>query len=275
MHAVYVLFVVILLNIAAVARAAEVDDAIKVAEERVRRDDLGGALQQLEPLIIANDLEQGDRRRACELAARILHARGEENFRQARIAECLADFDREVSLHPEITAEHWQRGIAYYYAGEYAKGAQQFKLHQTVNPQDVENSAWHFLCVVRGPEGSIADARLGLLPVTRDRRVPMAEILQLFAGTRSPEEIIRLGEQEGGTAKFYAELYVGLYFEAVGKDAESMGYLTAAAENPAAKESYMGDVARVHVRLRKQAAAAVNEKRRPVEDDQTRAATGR
>jgi hypothetical protein len=48
-------------------------------------------------------------------------------------------------------------------------------------------------------------------------------------------------------------LYVGLYYEALGKPKESLRLITQAAENPAAKNSYMGDVARVHVKLRKKA----------------------
>jgi lipoprotein NlpI len=108
---------------------------------------------------MAADLDQTTMQRARELAASVLRLRGEEHFRQAQIAESIADFDRQVKLQPDQAAQHWQRGIAYYYAGEYDKGARQFELHQTVNPQDVENAVWHFLCVVRAPKGSVEAAR--------------------------------------------------------------------------------------------------------------------
>jgi lipoprotein NlpI len=188
---------------------------------------------------------------AQDLSADALHARGEEHFRQARIKESIADFDQQLKLQPARAAEHWQRGISYYYAGEYEKGARQFELHRTVNPQDVENAAWHFLCVVRGPQGSVELAREKLIPVTRDSRIPMAQIQQMFAGTATPEEVLHAGETAGGTAKFYAELYVGLYYEALGRDDESLRLMSSAAEAPAAKGNYMRDVARVHVLLRK------------------------
>jgi lipoprotein NlpI len=188
------------------------------------------------------------------LAARVLHLRGEQHFRQARIAKCIADFDREVRLQPDRAAEHWQRGIAYYYIGEYEKGARQFELHRTVNPQDVENAAWHFLCMVRAPSGSVEVARKQLIHVTRDSRVPMAHIQQMFAGTMTPEAVLRVVEEAGDLAKFYADLYIGLYYEALDRDADSLRHMKRAADNPAAKDSYMGDVARVHVRLRMQAA---------------------
>ena len=151
--------------------------------------------------LTADDLDQQSKERARELAARVLQLRGEEHFRQARIPESIADFDRQLELQPDRAAEHWQRGIAYYYAGEYEKGARQFKLHQTVNPQDVENAVWHFLCVARAPKGSVEAARKTLIPVTHDSRVPMAQIQQMFAGTMTPEEVLRAGEEAGGAGK--------------------------------------------------------------------------
>jgi len=187
--------------------------------------------------------------------ARVLHSRGEDHFRHARIAQAIADFDREIELQPDRAAKHWQRGIALYYAGEYEKGARQFKLHETVNPQDVENAAWHFLCVTRTSNASSDAAREALIDVTDDPRIPMAQIQQLFAGAATPEEVLRAGESAGGAAKFYADLYVGLYYETLGRAEESLALVATAAKNPAAANSYMGDVARVHVALRTKAKA--------------------
>jgi len=236
----------------ATTAACALDTAAQLAaaQEQLRAGDFDGALKQLEPLLAAEDLDGPSHRRVRDLAARALHLRGEKHFRRARIAESIADFDRQLQLQPERAAEHWQRGIAYYYAGEYEKGARQFELHQTVNPQDVENAAWHFLCVVRAPNGSVEAARKKLIPVTRDSRAPMAQIQQLFAGTLKPDEVLRAGREAGGTAQFYADLYVGLYYEALSDDDDSLRLVTLAAENAAAKNSYMGDVTRVHVTLR-------------------------
>jgi tetratricopeptide (TPR) repeat protein len=192
---------------------------------------------------VAHDSEE-------RLSAHELHLRGEDHFRYGRIKESIADFDRQLALEPGRAAEHWQRGISYYYAGEYEKGARQFELHRTVNPQDVENAAWHFLCVTRAPAGSVELAREKLIPVTRDARVPMAQIQRMFAGTGTPDEVLQVGEEAGGMAKFYAELYVGLYYEALGREEESLRLVASAAANAAAKNHYMGDVARVHVLLR-------------------------
>ncbi len=242
----------VVLFVAATSKAQETAAQLASALQKYRAGDLDGALQSLDPLLGSDDPDESTKLRARQLAIRVLHLRGEERFRQARIAASIADFDRELQFAPDRAAEHWQRGIAYYYAGEYEKGTRQFELHRTVNPQDVENAAWHFLCVVRAPKGSVEAARKSLIPVEDDSRVPMAQIQQMFAGTITPEEVLEAGEKAEGTAKFYADLYVGLYLEALDQDDESLRLIELAAANAAAKYSYMGDVARVHVQLRKQ-----------------------
>ena len=58
-------------------------------------------------------------------------------------------------------------------------GAKQFELHKTVNPDDVENSAWHFLCVARSK--GIESVRKGLIDVTGDSRIPMMKVQEMLA----------------------------------------------------------------------------------------------
>ena len=111
---------------------------------------------------------------------RLLQTRGETHFYLGNIEQSIADFDRVIELIPSQEPRHWQRGISYYYAGEFAKGVAQFELHQTVNPQDVENAVWHFLCKAR--VDGIAAAKQSLIPIARDYRVPMSQIWDL--GTR-------------------------------------------------------------------------------------------
>jgi lipoprotein NlpI len=251
-----ILSTITLLSFSLVSRAGDPGAQFAAAQESYRAGDLDGVVQRLEPLLTGDNLDQPFKQRVRDLAARALQLRGEEHFRHARIAKSIADFDRQVQLQPNTAAEHWQRGIAYYYAGEYEKGARQFELHQTINQQDVENAAWHFLCLVRAPKGSLEAARKKLMPVTHDSRVPMAQIQQLFAGTMTPEEVLRVGQEAGGAAKFYADLYVGLYYEARSRNDESLRLVALAADNPVARKNYMGDVARVHIILRKKTASS-------------------
>ncbi|HYE31255.1 MAG TPA: tetratricopeptide repeat protein, partial [Methylomirabilota bacterium] len=68
-------------------------------------------------------------------------------FKNSQFTESVKEFREVTKLQPEHKAEHWQLGISLYYAGLAAEGRDQFELHQTVNTGDLENAAWHFLCV--------------------------------------------------------------------------------------------------------------------------------
>lgn len=178
-------------------------------------------------------------------------ARGEAHFRAGKIEESLSDFDNFLRLVPERKPYHWQRGIALYYAGRFAAGKAQFELHQTVNSQDVENAVWHFLCTAR-LEG-IAAARKQLIPIERDSRVPMAQVQQLFAGKITPADVLKAAKAapettDAGEPLFYANLYLGLYYEALGDGMKAKEHIQKAAAR-ANQNGYMGDVARVHAEI--------------------------
>jgi lipoprotein NlpI len=185
-------------------------------------------------------------------AAGLYQDRGSEQFKLGRIQESIADFDRYLKRVPSREPYHWQRGISYYYAGRFAEGRRQFELHQTVNPHDVENAVWHFLCVAR--QSGLDQARAALIPIAGDSRVPMKEVHQLFAGTVKPEAVLeaaRSGHPSPLVLKrnqFYAHLYLGLYYEAVGDEAKTREHIFKAAEL-SEPQNYMGAVARVHAGL--------------------------
>ena len=121
-----------------------------------------------------------------------------------------------------------------------------FESHRTVNPNDVENAAWHFLCV-SGAE-SPAQARSRLLPVGIDRRVPMREIYEMFQGELTPSDVLRAGDGQL-LSQFYAHLYVGLYFEALGDEQGAVENIRMAAEDRYRGGGYMHTVARIHLSL--------------------------
>ncbi|MBM4023278.1 MAG: hypothetical protein FJ284_13780 [Planctomycetes bacterium] len=160
-------------------------------------------------------------------------------------------FDRVAAAAPESEPELWQRGIALYYAGRFADGRRQFELHKTVNPADIENPAWHFLCVAR-LEGMEA-ARRAMLAVGDDPRVPMKEILDVFAGRGDEGAVLAAAERGPEPARrnqcCYAHLYLGLHAEVAGNPDQARRHITAAA-GPYRMEHYMGRVAVVHARLR-------------------------
>jgi lipoprotein NlpI len=188
-------------------------------------------------------------------SANAWQARGEANFKLGKIAESIADFDKFLELVPAQKPHHWQRGISLYYAARFKDGKEQFEIHQTVNSNDVENAVWHFLCAARAD--GLASAKKGLIPIEGDGRVPMAEVHRLFAGKAKPDDVLAAAKAasapgRAGEPMFYANLYLGIYFEAVGDAKQARDYIFKAAER-ANENGYMGDVARVHAEiLRKQ-----------------------
>lgn len=180
----------------------------------------------------------------------LYHERAEHQFRAGNFTAACADFARADELSPQRAAHDWQRGIALYYAGRYAEGRKLFELHRTVNPEDVENAAWHFLCVAR--MDGMEKARADLIVVGADARVPMREVQGLFGGKLTPAEVFQAAEAgaeaERPGPRFYAHLYVGLYYEAAGQRPQAEEHIRKAAAL-ARYGGYMGEVARVHALL--------------------------
>jgi tetratricopeptide (TPR) repeat protein len=180
--------------------------------------------------------------------------RGELQFRSGNIAESLRDFDHFLQENPEQDPYNWQRGISYYYAGQYAEGTGQFERHKAVNPHDVENAVWHFLC--KANVDGVDAAREALMEIEQDRRPWAMKVYELFQGKATPEQVIHSAEQTipesaREDSLFYAHLYVGLYFESLKQEKKALQHIeTAVDKYPSAH--YMGDVARVHLQLRRQ-----------------------
>ena len=170
------------------------------------------------------------------------------DFERGRIDESVAKFNQLVAVAPRAMPQLWQRGIALYYAGRYDDCRKQFEAHRTVNPDDVENAAWHFLCVARAE--SPARARAALLPVGPDARLPMREVLELFRGKMTTDQVMAAaGSSLSG--QFYGHLYVGLYYEATGNTTRALQHLKAAADERFARAGgYMHRVAVLHPLLK-------------------------
>ena len=178
------------------------------------------------------------------------YVRGREHFRIGEIEKSLADFNKLVELKPKLEPQQWERGITAWYAGKYELGAKQFELYQTYHDQDVENSVWRYLCVV--PTEGVEKARKNMLPISEDKRVPMMDIYEMYRGNKKPEEVLaaaKAGEPPPEKLKpqlFYANLYVGLYYESLGKPELAKPHIVDAAKNRIGH--YMGDVAVIHAK---------------------------
>jgi lipoprotein NlpI len=176
-----------------------------------------------------------------------LLGRAVDQFEQGQFAESASTFDELAKRIPDEAPHLWQRGIALYYAHRFTDCRRQFESHRTVNPDDVENSAWHFLCVAR--EQTPEKARAALLPVGPDSRLPMREVYQMFRGELMPQDVLKAaGNQPGGL--FYAHLYIGLYSEAIGRKDLTLKHIKEAASDQYARVGgYMHMVARVHAKV--------------------------
>lgn len=178
-----------------------------------------------------------------------IQLRGELYFMNAQIKEAVTDFDIYNKRQPASAPQNWQRGLALYYAKEFKKGVEQFELHQKVNPNDVENAVWHFLCMTKWK--GVKEARKNLIAIEGDSRVPMKEIHDLFSGAGTVEQVFEAAKEGRveirAAHNYYANLYVGLYFDALGENKKAAEYMKRAADNsPFPKNVLMGQVARVH-----------------------------
>ena len=189
-------------------------------------------------------------------ASRMARFKGEGAYYAGDLEGAIAYFDAEIDGAPEAgrpqaLAMHWQRGIALYQVGRYKDGADQFALHQTVNEADVENAAWHLLCLARTDGGSLESARDQMIEIDleKDTRVPMDEVYALYAGTGTEEDVYEAAKSapnRGKSSQFYADLYVGLLREVQGDLEGAKEAIDRAAAAPGADLNYMGRVAIVH-----------------------------
>jgi hypothetical protein len=78
----------------------------------------------------------------------------------------------------------------------------------------------------------------------------MREIYQMFRGTMTPDQILKAGGAEP-SSRFFAELYVGLYYDALGDRSRATQHLRNAADKMyASAGGYMHRVAELHPLLR-------------------------
>lgn len=173
--------------------------------------------------------------------------RGMVYFKLAEIDLSIEDFDRAEKLSPELTPYLWQRGLSYYYAERFQEGAKQFEMDLQVNIEDVEETAWRYLCIARLK--GVQQAQNTLLPVKNDPRAVMRNVYKLYAGNCSIEDVLSAGYKEGKLGKFYGHLYAGLYCEARENKERAREYIVKAALEYQIND-YMWHLACVHGQLR-------------------------
>src|SRR3954471_10034429 len=92
----------------ATSRAQDIDELLRQAAQSAQRGDHERAISRLSDAIKQNPK-----------LALAWYQRGREQFSAGRVKESIADFDKYVELEPQAAQRLWERGISYYYAGEY------------------------------------------------------------------------------------------------------------------------------------------------------------
>jgi lipoprotein NlpI len=183
----------------------------------------------------------------------LLSRRGDCHLFLGHFAAAVADFEKMITLDPTQDAPHWRLGIAYYFAGEFGKAARQFEKYHAHDGGDRENGIWKFISQVRGE--NLAKARAEMLVYTRFDREPFPALYEMFAGTRTTDEVFREIERKGlggdGRVLFFAHYYCGLNEALLGhreRALELTGRAAASAWGQTAEggPAYMWQVARIH-----------------------------
>ena len=271
------LVICLLLLLPIAAHADTPMELLDKAKTALKNNDRTEALKLVDQVLVADDKNadahslRGDIRvagrqfdkavtdysKAIELNPRssaVYDQRGTAYFKLAKIPESLADFNKSIELDPKAGPGHWRRGLTLYYAEKFADGVAQFTTSDKSEPNDVENAIWHFLCNARVQ--GVEKARGEFLKVKEDPRgAYMMKIYELFLGKAKPEDVFAAAESGQGSKdperirKFYANYYVGMYYEAIGEPKKSLEMLKEALQYP--NNHYMMDVALVHIQLRK------------------------
>ena len=186
-------------------------------------------------------------------SAEWLTRRGDARLFLGDAKGAVADFEKEIALEPSHDAPHWRLGIAYYFAGEFAKSARQFEKYHAYDGRDRENGVWQFLGNARVV--GIEKARAQMLEYTRFDREPFPSLYEMFAGKKTGAEVLAEMEKkslgENAAVMFFAHYYVGLNEDLLGHRDAAREHLAKAVtlamkSGTRGGPGYMGQVARLH-----------------------------
>ncbi|MSU41512.1 MAG: hypothetical protein EXS22_04365 [Pedosphaera sp.] len=251
-------------------RLGKTDEALKLATRAVNADQTNFVAYafraRLNDHIKRYDAAAVDYTVAIQIAPaklELLQARAMSQFRAGRLHDAIKDWEIYLRQEQDVARDPYlfTLGIAYAITGRYDDGRKRFAWYNTVSGDDVEAAAWHFLCVAKksGGDGaaSLARAQEALLTVSKDKRLPMMQIYELYKGTLRPANVLaaaRAGEpaaEELQRRLFYADLYLGIYYDAAHQPGMARQYLRrVAAMGPVFERDptlgFMTDVARVY-----------------------------
>ena len=183
------------------------------------------------------------------------HRRADQLFKLGRFREAIGEYDKAIADGvPHSEDSCWERGLAYYYTGDFDAGRRQFEGYHKVGPLDIENGIWRYLCTAE-KEG-LEEALKTFYPYPRKARPPFPALHALYSGKGSIEDVLAQATSTARSAEesrrnlFYGHYYVGKYLEVTGKPEEARKHIEKALRH---REShFMYDCARIDLeRLKK------------------------
>lgn len=183
---------------------------------------------------------------------RALSQRGDAYQFLGKAKEAVADFEKMIALDPAQDAPHWRLGIAYYFAGDFAKSAKQFEKYHAYDNRDRENGVWKFFAQAK--VNGIEKARKEMLEYTRFDREPFPAVYEMLAGKKTGEEVLAEMEKKGlkddALVMFFAHYYVGWNAQLLGQPSAKSHFAKAVglarSAGAGGGPGYMGQVARLH-----------------------------
>jgi len=148
--------------------------------------------------------------------------RGDAYFFGGNYDAAIADYEKMIEIDPTVEVSHWRLGLAYYYAGQYAKTAKQLGKYHDFDDQDRENGIWIFLADAH--RLGVKKARESMIHYTKKDRPPLVDVYNMFEGKLTADELLAkiqneikeesLNQLAAEQRLFYTYLYIGLFAEA-------------------------------------------------------------
>lgn len=182
----------------------------------------------------------------------LLHGEFDKSVWALNAALCISPGMHNSSL--------WQRGLACVYRGHYDDATLQFESNMTENGSDIEEVLWHFISRAKkfGFEAAKQDGFLQLRHSENDFSMlpPMPEILKLYKGECSVQDVLSSAVNENGTplqsyndssALAYANFYIGIFHELRNEFQQAEKFLKKASDFKS--PDFIGRLMTTHYRL--------------------------
>lgn len=220
-----------------------------VAAEPIAPEERAKMMASFEQVVRDASLES----KTGDALVRALSQRGDAYQFLGKAKEAVADFEKMIALDPSQDAPHWRLGIAYYFAGDFAKSAKQFEKYHAYDNRDRENGVWKFFAQAK--VDGIEKARKEMLEYTRFDREPFPAVYEMLAGKKTGAEVLAELEKKNlkddALVMFFAHYYIGwnaqLHGQPDAKEHFAKAVALAMKAGAGGGPGYMGQVARLHL----------------------------